>query len=64
LDDGYQPRTIRHNNAVLRSFYDYWIERGERPAGRPTGPERGASPFEAMVCWAMIRITSQRLAHH
>src|SRR6266542_2382688 len=28
LDDAYQPRTIRHSNAVLRSFYDYWIELG------------------------------------
>ncbi|WP_019972166.1 hypothetical protein [Mycobacterium sp. 141] len=23
LDDHYQPRTIRHNNAVVRSFYEY-----------------------------------------
>src|SRR5262249_35808690 len=24
--DRYQARTVRHSNAVLRSFYDYWIE--------------------------------------
>ncbi|MFD9467452.1 site-specific integrase [Streptomyces sp. NPDC060027] len=24
LDDRYKPRTIRHSNAVLRSFYDFW----------------------------------------
>jgi hypothetical protein len=23
--------TVRHSNAVLRTFYDYWIERGEGP---------------------------------
>lgn len=28
LDDRYKPRTIRHSNAVLRSFYEFWIESG------------------------------------
>jgi integrase/recombinase XerD len=40
LDDGYQPRTIRHNNAVLRSFYEYWIERGEGPLINPVPRDR------------------------
>ncbi|MGH3687933.1 MAG: tyrosine-type recombinase/integrase [Pseudonocardiaceae bacterium] len=26
LGDQYEPRTIRHSNAVLRSFYQFWIE--------------------------------------
>ncbi|MGH3610104.1 MAG: tyrosine-type recombinase/integrase [Pseudonocardiaceae bacterium] len=26
LDDDYGPRTIQHSNAVVRSFYDYWVE--------------------------------------
>jgi hypothetical protein len=27
LDDGYKSATVRHSTkAVLRSFYDYWIE--------------------------------------
>lgn len=26
LDDSYGPRTVRHSNAVLRSFYQYWID--------------------------------------
>ena len=26
LGDQYEPRTIRHSNAVIRAFYEYWIE--------------------------------------
>jgi integrase/recombinase XerD len=26
LSDRYEPRTIRHSNAVIRAFYEYWIE--------------------------------------
>jgi integrase/recombinase XerD len=26
LGDQYEPRTIRHSNAVLRSFYRFWID--------------------------------------
>lgn len=26
LGDQYEPRTIRHSNAVLRGFYQFWIE--------------------------------------
>jgi integrase/recombinase XerD len=40
LDDGYQPRTVRHGNAVLRTFYDYWIERGEGPLVNPVPLDR------------------------
>jgi integrase/recombinase XerD len=58
LGDGYQPRTIRHNNAVLRSFYDYWIERGEGPlinpvprdkprGGRPNAHHNPLEPFRS-----------------
>jgi integrase len=35
LDDRYKPRTIRHSNAVLRSFYEFWIERGAGPLINP-----------------------------
>lgn len=35
LDDRYTPRTIRHSNAVVRAFYEYWIERGEGPLVNP-----------------------------
>lgn len=35
LGDGYEPRTVRHSNAVLRGFYEYWIELGEGPLGNP-----------------------------
>ncbi len=41
LGDGYEPRTIRHNNAVLRSFYEFWIELGEGPLINPIRLDRG-----------------------
>jgi integrase/recombinase XerD len=40
LDDRYQPRTIRHNNAVLRSFYQYWMDCGEGPLINPVPRDR------------------------
>lgn len=40
LDDDYSPATIRHSNAVLRTFYDFWIERGEGPLVNPVVRER------------------------
>lgn len=46
LDDRYMARTVRHSNAVLRSFYEYWIELGEGPLVNPVPRERdrGARP--------------------
>jgi integrase/recombinase XerD len=41
LDDMYKPATIRHSNAVLRSFYDFWIERGAGPMFNPVVRELG-----------------------
>jgi integrase len=35
LGDGFEPRTVRHGNAVLRSFYEYWIELGGGPLVNP-----------------------------
>lgn len=35
LDDGYKARTVRHSNAVLRCFYEFWIELGEGPLVNP-----------------------------
>ncbi|MGK2902138.1 MAG: tyrosine-type recombinase/integrase [Mycobacterium sp.] len=41
LGDSYEPRTIRHNNAVVRGFYEFWIERGEGPLINPVRSDRG-----------------------
>jgi integrase/recombinase XerD len=38
--DQYAPRTIRHSNAVLRSFYEFWIEVGEGPLLNPVPQDR------------------------
>ncbi|WP_319461449.1 site-specific integrase [Micromonospora sp. RTP1Z1] len=35
LDDRFGPRTIRHGNAIIRSFYVFWIELGEGPLVNP-----------------------------
>ncbi|ETA00117.1 site-specific recombinase XerD [Frankia sp. CcI6] len=35
LGDGYGPATVRHSNAVLRTFYEFWLERGEGPLVNP-----------------------------
>lgn len=35
LGDGYHPRTIRHSNAVIRSFYIYAMEIGTGPLLNP-----------------------------
>ncbi|MEU1813482.1 tyrosine-type recombinase/integrase [Micromonospora aurantiaca (nom. illeg.)] len=35
LDNEYAPRTIRHNNSVLRAFYQFWIEEGVGPLVNP-----------------------------
>lgn len=40
LDDRYQPRTVRHSNAVVRAFYEFWIERGAGPLVNPVPQER------------------------
>lgn len=40
LGDQYEPRTIRHSNAVLRSFYLFWIEIGEGPLVNPVRLDR------------------------
>lgn len=55
LGDGYEPRTIRHSNAVVRSFYEFWIEAGGGPlinpvrlarrAGRPNAHHNPLEPF-------------------
>lgn len=40
LGDGYGAATIRHGNAVLRAFYDFWLERGGGPLINPVVVER------------------------
>jgi integrase len=41
LGDQYEPRTVQHSNAVMRSFYDYWIEDGrEGPLINPVQLDR------------------------
>jgi integrase/recombinase XerD len=47
LDDHYKPATIRHSNAVLRAFYDFWIERGEGPMFNPVVRELGRNGARA-----------------
>ncbi|WIX76794.1 site-specific integrase [Amycolatopsis carbonis] len=41
LGNGYQPRTIRHSNAVIRSFYEFHREDGRR------GPLLNPMPLDA-----------------
>jgi integrase/recombinase XerD len=53
--DAYGPRTIRHSNAVVRSFYEFWIEAGAGPlinpvrlarrSGRPNAHHNPLEPF-------------------
>ncbi|MEV8057193.1 site-specific integrase [Streptomyces antimycoticus] len=38
--DRYQPRTIRHSNAVLRTFYEFALEVGEGPLVNPVRRDR------------------------
>ncbi|TVL90242.1 hypothetical protein CD790_22240 [Streptomyces sp. SAJ15] len=38
--DRYAARTIRHSNAVIRSFYEFWIERGDGPLVNPVPQQR------------------------
>ncbi len=56
--DSYQARTVRHSNAVLRSFYEYWIELGAGPlvnpvprhrlrGGRPNAHHNPLEPYRA-----------------
>ena len=40
LSDQYEPTTIRHSNAVVRSFYEYWIEIDGRPLVNPVPLDR------------------------
>jgi integrase/recombinase XerD len=40
LDDSYKPATVRHSNAVLRSFYGFWIEQGLGPVVNPVPQDR------------------------
>lgn len=42
--DGYAARTVRHSNAVLRAFYEFWIdERGGGPLVNPVPRVRDRS---------------------
>jgi integrase/recombinase XerD len=38
--DKYQPRTIRNGNAVVRAFYEFWIEQGTGPLLNPMPLQR------------------------
>lgn len=38
--DAYQARTIRHSNAVLRCFYEFWVEMGGGPLVNPVPRDR------------------------
>jgi integrase len=42
LGDQYEPRTVRHSNAVVRAFYEFWIEDArEGPLINPVQLARG-----------------------
>ncbi len=56
LDDRYAVRTIRHSNAIVRAFYEFWIEIGQGPllnpiplshrgGGRPNAHHNPLEPF-------------------
>ncbi|MER7865449.1 site-specific integrase [Amycolatopsis japonica] len=48
LGDGYEPRTIRHSNAVVRAFYDFWIndvQEGPLLNPVPLQRNRGRRPY-------------------
>jgi integrase len=58
LGDQYEPRTIRHSNAVLRSFYGFWIDDVgagplinpvplDRRGRRPNAHHNPLEPFKA-----------------
>ena len=58
LNDRYEPRTVRHSNAVVRSFYVFWIEQGlgplvnpvasqRAPGGRPNAHHNPMQPFRS-----------------
>jgi len=40
LGNGFEPHTVRHGNAVLRSFYEFWIELGAGPLVNPVVLDR------------------------
>ncbi|MFJ8961490.1 tyrosine-type recombinase/integrase [Lentzea sp. NPDC102401] len=43
LGDGYEPRTIRHSNAVLRSFYDFWCDAADGVLVNPVPLAKGGA---------------------
>ena len=43
LTDQYAPRRVRHSNAVLRAFYEFWIEEGAGPLVNPVPVDLGRS---------------------
>jgi len=40
LDDSYAPRTVRHSNAVVGNFYEFWIDAGAGPLLNPVARQR------------------------
>ena len=40
LDDRYQARTVRHSNAVVRDFYEFWLDVGSGPLVNPVPLDR------------------------
>ncbi|WP_344223018.1 tyrosine-type recombinase/integrase [Paractinoplanes ferrugineus] len=58
LDDSFKVTTVRHSNAVLHTFYEFWIEQGTGPlvnpmprdaarGQRPHGHHNPMEPFRA-----------------
>ncbi|MFJ7215014.1 hypothetical protein [Amycolatopsis sp. NPDC098790] len=53
LGDQYEPRTVRHSNAVVRAFYEFWIEDvREGPLINPVQLARGRGGVSLWGCQA------------
>ena len=63
LGDRYARRTVRHSNAVVGSFYDFWIDAGSAPLVNPVGrqrvngrrPNAGHNPLEPFRLEGKVR---------
>lgn len=52
-DDSYMVATIRHSNALVRSFCAFWIERGEGPLVNPVVQARALGPLPGILALAV-----------
>ena len=63
LDDTYAARTVRHSNAVIGSFYEFWIDAGSAPLVNPVRrrpvqgrrPNAGHNPLQPFRAESQVR---------